>query len=86
MSYSVSSVLSGRKLQRGEDKMESYLTVRGAYGRDYTSKAKALAAWNSNLDFQIVSTGRYINKADAERYNAKVMIRYNRDTMIFQVR
>jgi len=51
-------------------------TVIGAYGRDYKSKAKALADWNAGLDFQVYG-GPYISKRDADAHGVTVSIRYN---------
>lgn len=56
------------------------LTVIPAYGRDYTSEADVLAAWEGNKDFKIPD-GPYINKPDFEHYaemygHTGVRIRY----------
>jgi hypothetical protein len=56
------------------------LTVVPAYGRDYTSEAEALAAWEGNKDFKVPG-GPYINKSDFERHgvlegHSGVRIRY----------
>jgi hypothetical protein len=62
----------------------TYLTVSGAYGRDYNSKAAALADWNADKDFVVrsINGSGYINKTDAIAAGVKVNIRYKRDTMI----
>jgi len=56
------------------------LTVTPAYGRDYRSKAAALADWEAGKDFALQGYGGsgYINQADAARYSpgATVNIRY----------
>ena len=40
------------------------ITISPAYGRDYTSKAKALADWDANKDFVIqdMRLSGYVNK------------------------
>ena len=61
----------------------SYITVSGAYGRDYKSKAEALKDWNNHRDFIIRTVGyrgTYINKPDAEGLN--INIRYSEDRKI----
>jgi hypothetical protein len=62
------------------------LTVSGAYGRDYKSKAAIAADWAADLDFIIrtfgPSDGRYINKADAQSAGLSVMVRYAADRKI----
>ena len=68
--------------------MSRSITIGPAYGRDYTSKAKALADWNANKDFMIhdLFTGGYVNKAqtaDLLRNGiTKVMLRYNKMHMV----
>lgn len=63
------------------------MTVGPAYGKDYKSKAAALAAWEAGHDFKIEGihpdAGRYVNKTDAERYSPgiAVTIRYKQMTM-----
>jgi len=44
------------------------ITIGPAYGRDYPSKAKALADWDSNKDFIIhdMHHGGYVNKAQTK--------------------
>jgi hypothetical protein len=54
------------------------LEVIPAYGRDYKTQAEVKAAWESNLDFLVAPLGPYINKQDAEREDANVIIRYDR--------
>ena len=58
----------------------SGITVSGAYGRDYKSKAAALADWHDGRDF--ISRGLhsgYLNNADAEHLGLSVTIRYDQD-------
>lgn len=45
------------------------LTISGAYGRDYTSKAAATADWNAGKDFVLrgLQSG-YINREDWTQY------------------
>lgn len=65
------------------------ITLTPAYGRDYTSKAKALEAFNSNQDFilnDIASPydGKPCNKQDLKSAGEKqVMIRYKKLTQVF---
>jgi hypothetical protein len=65
--------------------MADRITVTPAYGRDYNSKAKALADWNADKDFTVASVGpdmgRAVNKAQAEPLGLIVTIRYRRQTM-----
>ena len=64
-----------------ETTMFGRYTIRGAYGRTYTSKAAVLKDWNDNKDFQIVG-GPMINKADAENFGVpegQLSVRYNKD-------
>lgn len=61
----------------------SSITVSGAYGRDYQSKAAVLADWHDGRDF--VARGLhsgYINAADAEHLGLKVTIRYDNDRKV----
>lgn len=41
------------------------LTVIPAYGRDYMTRQEVLIDWNNDKDFQLSTTGRYLNKADS---------------------
>lgn len=65
-----------------------YLTVVPAYGRDYKSKAEAVAAWDAGQDFLIrdigagADDGRYVNKPDLAGQPVTVNIRYKRLTMV----
>ena len=45
------------------------LTIGPAYGRDYTSKAKALADWDANKDFTIhdLFHGGYVSKSQKDQ-------------------
>ena len=65
----------------------SYLTLTPAYGRDYKSQKAVKADWGANKDFVIATLGHptYINKQDADRDGAKVMIRYNNLTKITNI-
>ncbi len=68
--------------------MSRTITIGPAYGRDYRSKAKALADWDANKDFVIhdLFHGGYVNKAqvpDLLRNGiTKVMLRYNKMHMV----
>lgn len=63
--------------------MNRTITIGPAFGRDYTSKAKALADWDNNKDFVIhdLFIGGYVNKAqtpDLLRNGiTAVQLRYN---------
>ena len=56
--------------------MTTYQTVVPAYGRDYKSKAAAIADWNAGKDFRCEPQGCYITKAEAQ--NLAITIRYNK--------
>jgi hypothetical protein len=70
--------------------MPNSLTISGAYGRDYKSKATAIADWEAGLDFFIRSPfmgGAYVNKQDAQEMRLdSVCIRYQRDTKVVIVK
>lgn len=63
--------------------MINHLTVQGAYGRTYTSRAKVLADWDANLDFEILSVfhgyGTYVNKAQAIENRLAITFRYGKN-------
>lgn len=59
------------------------LTVAPAYGRDYKSAKTAIADWNNNKDFRIVSIGPHINQyVNKEQLSEPVAIRYNQLTKV----
>jgi hypothetical protein len=64
------------------------ITISPAYGRDYTSKAKALADWDANKDFVIqdMRLSGYVSKSqvpDLIRDGiTKVLLRYNKMHMV----
>jgi hypothetical protein len=64
------------------------ITISPAYGRDYTSKAKALADWDANKDFVIqdIRLSGYVSKSqvpDLIRDGiSKIMLRYNKMHMV----
>jgi hypothetical protein len=70
-----------------------YITVVPAYGRDYKSKAAAVADWDADKDFQVQDigagqdNGRYTNKSDLARFRpgTTVSIRYKQLTMVANV-
>ena len=66
-----------------------YLECSPAYGRDYTTKASALAAWNAGKDWQIEDIGphcgQYVNK-DSNRKGLTLNLRYKRLTMILVIK
>lgn len=59
------------------------MIVSGAYGRDYKSKAAAVADWDAGKDFVIRSfgpdSGRYVNKPAVA---GSVNIRYANDRKV----
>ena len=64
---------------------QSY-TVRGAYGRSYTSQRAIRADFLNGLDFQLVDTGQYINLEDCKRGKIPSLnVRYSNDRKAFQV-
>ena len=54
------------------------LHVTPAYGRDYKSKAAALADWNNGKDFRDSRTGQYLSIRDAKAHGLAVWIRYDK--------
>jgi hypothetical protein len=61
------------------------VTVVPAYGRDYKSKAAALADWNGDKDFIVqdyAMPAKPINRSDAASLGLSIMIRYNRLTRV----
>lgn len=52
------------------------LHVTPAYGRDYKSKAQALADWFAGKDFVLGLTGQYISKRDTE--GMSIWVRYDK--------
>lgn len=53
------------------------MTLTPAYGRDYKSKAAAVADFDANKDFVEAMSGQYINKEQVKAAGLKqVMIRY----------
>lgn len=68
----------------------SHLTISGAYGRDYKSKAAAIKDWDNNKDFSIGSGGGpYVNKQQADAVKGDgyqfVRIRYAKLTKFVDV-
>ena len=63
----------------------SYITVSGAYGRDYRSAAAALKDWNDGKDFVIRTIGypTYIDKSSADEFD--INIRYDHDRKVCEV-
>ncbi len=65
----------------------SSFTLTPAYGRDYKTKAEALADFNANKDFMnqsFMSSGSYVNKQDIPA-GSTVNIRYKRMTQVLVV-
>lgn len=64
------------------------ITIGPAFGRDYRSKAKALADWDANLDFVIhdMRHGGYVNKAQVPDLKSigvtAIHLRYNNMRMV----
>lgn len=55
------------------------MTLLGAYGRNYTDKAKALNDWQNGKDFQVYN-GPYCSIRDLDylmRFNNKIQILLN---------
>ena len=59
------------------------LHVTPAYGRDYSSRAKALADWHAGKDFIVALTNQYISKRDAT--GLEVWIRYDKNRKLVKV-
>lgn len=55
------------------------MTVIPAYGRDYKSKAAAIADWQAGKDFRIMPSGQYCSIRDNI---PDVWIRYAKQTKI----
>jgi len=73
--------------------MSRSITIGPAYGRDYPSKAKALADWDANKDFTIHDMffrGSYVNKqqvADLKRDGVTLIIlRYHMMSKIVTIK
>jgi hypothetical protein len=73
--------------------MSRSITIGPAYGRDYPSKAKALADWDANKDFTIHDMffgGSYVNKqqvADLKRNGVTLIIlRYHKMSKIITIK
>ena len=62
--------------------MPQFITVSGAYGRDYKSVKAARADWDAGKDFIIRSLGyhTYMNRQDWG--GEVIMLRYQRDTKV----
>ena len=58
--------------------MQQTVTVTPAYGRDYTSKAGALADWHAGKDFRETASGQYCSARDFPAGQYRVLIRYAR--------
>ena len=64
------------------------MTIIPAYGRDYTSKAMVIAAWEKGLDFVIADMsnphdGRKINRKDATKDGIRLLtVRYQNLTKV----
>jgi hypothetical protein len=68
------------------------ITIGPAYGRDYTSKAKALADWDANKDFVIhdLFHNGYVSKSQKDQLIqdgiTKIMLRYNKMHMVVLIK
>ena len=61
-------------------------TVRGAYGRSYTSQRAIKADFLAGKDFQLVDGGQYINLEDCQRGGIPSLnVRYKNDRESYQV-
>jgi hypothetical protein len=56
-----------------------------AYGRDYTSAAKAKADFLAGLDFKLASTGQYATLRDCD-LGSTVYLRYRKLTQVTPVK
>lgn len=63
--------------------MAQYQTAVPAYGRNYKSKAAALADWHAGKDFRCEPQGCYVTKAEAA--GLTVNLRYDRLTKVVAV-
>lgn len=65
------------------------LTVIPAYGRDYTSAAAAVAAWDSGKDFKLPCGGPYVSKREMSALKADgfthVNLRYSKQEKNIEV-
>ena len=63
--------------------MEKYITVRPAYGVKLNSQKAVREHFEADKDFEVMDVfyagGRYVNKADAEKYGLKLEIRYGKN-------
>ena len=58
--------------------MNTHIEVTAAYGRRYDTLKAARADWDAGKDFRL-TTGPYVSKSGAERYDLAVVVRYGRD-------
>lgn len=70
--------------------MSTYLTVIGAYGRDYTSKKEVMADWDAGKDFQIDDMssrwdGSMINK-EQQTADMVINVRYKNKRQVCPIR
>ena len=60
--------------------MEKYITVRPAYGVKLNSQKAVREHFEADKDFEVMDVfyagGRYVNKADAEKFGLKLEVRY----------
>lgn len=63
-----------------------WIEVGPAYGRDYKNQKDLKADWDANKDFRDLSSGKYVNKADAERLGLKVIVRYANNRKVCNVK
>lgn len=62
-----------------------WIEVEPAYGRDYRNQKDLKADWQANKDFRDTASGKYVNKADAERLGLKVIVRYGKGLKVCNV-
>ena len=62
--------------------MPAYITVSGAYGRDYTSVKQARVDWDNGKDFVIRSLGYHTYMSRSDWGGEVIMLRYARDAKI----
>ena len=47
---------------------DTFIQVKGAYGRRYSNLIIAKTDWNANLDFLMMNGHTYINRKDHEKF------------------
>ena len=70
------------------EKEEAMLTISGAYGRDYNSRAAVEADFAADKDFTVRAGGRgYTNRSDLRAMGVReVTVRYSSDRKVMILR